>query len=321
MILDFITIIGVAILVGFITWLANREIIKSKEYIKKSDKALQANEHLFYTDNIVVNRAKISKLENEARFGELSKGIVHDMLSPLSSISMYINHISNSPKYNLVDNHQTKETLEMLNKTVLASQRMQSYMESVRHGLINKNTQDIIEKVNIVHEINTVKDLVAYKARMADVKINIEIIGDKVISHKSGDHMKGNTDSLFSIQTQSIYIHQVLLNLVSNSIEAFDDSPKEKIIIISLERTAISDKSKSVKKNDTILVRVTDNGRGITEEDKISLFSNHFSRKGSNRGIGLMTVKRIIEQELGGKISFESEVGIGSTFTVQIPLI
>ena len=68
----------------------------------------------------------------------------------------------------------------------------------------------------------------------------------------------------------------------------------------------------------SILVKVTDNGEGIPEEMQPRIFTPNFTTKSSGTGLGLAMCKGIVEQA-GGEIWFETEVGIGTTFFVQLP--
>jgi signal transduction histidine kinase len=73
-------------------------------------------------------------------------------------------------------------------------------------------------------------------------------------------------------------------------------------------------------------VTVTDTGRGIAEEHRSLVFEEFFrieqdgEEAHSGTGLGL-PISRRIAQEMGGKVDLESEVGVGSTFTVRLPLL
>lgn len=104
-------------------------------------------------------------------------------------------------------------------------------------------------------------------------------------------------------------LQEVWLNLIQNAIKF---SNQKGIIKISLH-----------KGFNRIKVVISDNGIGIAEEDKARIFERFFkgekSRSKDGNGLGLVIVKRIIELS-NGKLYFESELGIGSTFTVELPL-
>jgi two-component system NtrC family sensor kinase len=71
-----------------------------------------------------------------------------------------------------------------------------------------------------------------------------------------------------------------------------------------------------------IHVRITDNGPGIPEEMQKKVFDPFFTTKAASKGTGLgLWVSYNIIEKLGGSITLRSEVGKGSTFTVQLPVV
>jgi signal transduction histidine kinase len=70
----------------------------------------------------------------------------------------------------------------------------------------------------------------------------------------------------------------------------------------------------------TILVTVTDNGAGIAEEVRSKIFTPNFTTKTSGTGLGLAMCKGIVE-ESKGNIWFQTTLGIGTTFFVELPLV
>ena len=73
---------------------------------------------------------------------------------------------------------------------------------------------------------------------------------------------------------------------------------------------------------DTLLITIADNGEGMTDEVKQRLFENFFTTKpiGQGTGLGMSITRDIIENKHGGKISFTSTEGRGTTFTFTIPI-
>jgi signal transduction histidine kinase len=67
-----------------------------------------------------------------------------------------------------------------------------------------------------------------------------------------------------------------------------------------------------------VLLEVSDTGCGIPEEDRPRIFQTFFSTKPEGTGLGLAIVKRTIE-DLGGRITFDSQVGRGTTFRIYLP--
>jgi PAS domain S-box-containing protein len=108
-------------------------------------------------------------------------------------------------------------------------------------------------------------------------------------------------------------IHRCLLNLVTNAIDAcvFDkDKEKEWSVVI-----------KTRTQEDGIRFDVTDNGMGMTEDVKRKIFERFFTTKGSKgSGFGLLVTQKTIEEH-GGRVSFESKFGRGTTFSLHLPYI
>jgi signal transduction histidine kinase len=106
-------------------------------------------------------------------------------------------------------------------------------------------------------------------------------------------------------------IHSVISNLVSNAIEACQKvggGEKHHITITgSIEHSRV-------------VIRVIDDGTGMPEEVRQNLFKKFYSTKGmKGTGLGLVVTRKIIEEH-GGTIRVQSELGKGSTFSVEIPL-
>ena len=70
-----------------------------------------------------------------------------------------------------------------------------------------------------------------------------------------------------------------------------------------------------------LTITIADNGEGMSDEVKQRLFENFFTTKpvGKGTGLGMAIVRDIVEQKHGGKLTFDSTLGNGTTFTITIP--
>ncbi|MCM1163524.1 MAG: HAMP domain-containing histidine kinase [Muribaculaceae bacterium] len=99
----------------------------------------------------------------------------------------------------------------------------------------------------------------------------------------------------------------VMENLIKNAVDAMEGSG-------SITVHAYSDKGKAV-------IDVTDTGKGISKNNQKHIFSPGFTTKSRGWGLGLTLAKRIIEEYHGGRIYIKrSEPGVGTTFTIELPL-
>ena len=102
---------------------------------------------------------------------------------------------------------------------------------------------------------------------------------------------------------------RIITNLVKNAIQSIPENQENKSILVRVK-----------KEFDNVLIIVKDNGIGIQYKDKNRIFEPKFTTKSSGMGLGLGIIKNIIEN-YKGTITFESEYGKGTTFTVALPII
>lgn len=115
-------------------------------------------------------------------------------------------------------------------------------------------------------------------------------------------------------------LNQVFMNLIANAIDALQTKP-------SLRRITISTKMDSCQSNSPIsyggiVIRITDNGHGMSEEVRSKIFDPFFTTKpvGSGIGLGLSICHNIVVEKHRGQISCISAPGEGTEFIVQIPI-
>jgi signal transduction histidine kinase len=308
---DVISYSALFLFMSFIGWLSNREIDASLARARTSEKMLEAERNALEkkvaertAELIAAQTDAVAGLERSASMGELSQGVFHDLMSPLSAVTLSVEEIANMPKSG--NSPDARQAREMVEKAVTASKRMRSYMESVRRHIDGGKGRVVgIEAIDIGKEIAIARDILAYKARMANVGI-----------------ITGQCDPI-TITANPVRAHQMLLNLMSNAIDACsaviragkEEDCEEGLVRVSAEKIRGADGDKSVR------ITVADNGCGIPAERLKSLFDRPFTTKPKGTGIGLMTVKAIVEKELGGSIEVKSTEGVGSTFIITIPLI
>lgn len=99
---------------------------------------------------------------------------------------------------------------------------------------------------------------------------------------------------------------RALGNLLKNALQAIG-SKKEGLIDIFVQ-----------KKENNIEITLTDNGKGMTDAEQKKVFTPNFTTKSSGMGVGLSIVHNIVKTA-GGNISFRSEQGIGTSFTIVLP--
>ncbi len=139
----------------------------------------------------------------------------------------------------------------------------------------------------------------------------VESIISDFIDEIRGKGIKLNYDIKFSgpFKSYPLYISTILENLIENAINfSIEGNPEINIFIFKDER-------------DFLAIQVKDNGAGIPLEYQPKIFDMYYrgSERSKGNGLGLFIVKKAVER-LKGNIIVESEYGVGSTFTVRLPM-
>jgi signal transduction histidine kinase len=111
-------------------------------------------------------------------------------------------------------------------------------------------------------------------------------------------------------------LNQVILNLIINSAHAIAD-------VVERQPGARGAITVSTRRDrDWAEIRVRDTGAGIPEEARPHIFNPFFTTKGVGKGTGqgLAIAHAVVVQRHGGSIGFETQVGVGTTFVVRLPL-
>jgi signal transduction histidine kinase len=111
-------------------------------------------------------------------------------------------------------------------------------------------------------------------------------------------------NNLDKLRTDPMLLQRAITNLVNNAIQAMPDGGKLEIA--------------GYPSNNEVVIIVSDTGLGIPEEIKPKLFSPMMTTKSKGQGFGLAVSKRLIEA-LTGTITFESQVGKGTKFIIELP--
>ncbi|HZO99780.1 MAG TPA: ATP-binding protein [Terriglobia bacterium] len=233
-----------------------------------------------------VHDAEMVQAEHLATMGELAAGVAHEIRNPLAGIAGAIEIITKDfPK-----DHPDREILEDLR-------------EEVRR----------IEKV--------LNNLLAY-ARPKPPQFGLADLKETVArTLQLARQQTGNKKVEFSIQIPSSLphfhmdseqLHQVLLNLVLNGIQAIEREGRISI-------TAGVKKSEGPGRPEVVEISVADTGSGMSPETLERIFRPFYTTKRGGTGLGLSLCRRIISQH-GGTLTAESQLNKGSRFVIRIPM-
>lgn len=230
-------------------------------------------------DQLEESAAKLARSEREQAWREMAKQVAHEIKNPLTPMRLTVQSFER--KFNPEDK-DIKNKLAEYSKTLIQQIDVMSSIASAFSDFAKMPTQKK-ERIDVVQVVG----------------LALDIFSEKYISYlPQKEEIFANLD-----KTQLI---RIVTNLVKNATQAI--SQEENPLI---EVKVLSEK-KFVK------IVVSDNGKGISDDVKDLIFEPKFTTKSSGMGLGLPMIKNIIEA-YEGSISFTSELGIGTVFTVILP--
>ena len=222
---------------------------------------------------------QMSRAEHLATLGELATGLAHEIRNPLAGIAGVI---------------------EIIGRDLPPMSPARAVVREVRQEIaqIDRIVTDLLEiarprRPQICRgNLNTTVEHAVMLARQQALSRPISI------------ELKKSTD-LPEIEHDSDQIHQVMLNLLLNSIQAIENKGN---IAIEVDH-----------KCGFAIITVNDSGRGIAPEHLPNIFRPFYTTKGKGTGLGLSLARRIVEEH-HGRIEVTSLVGKGTKFEVFLPL-
>lgn len=251
--------------------------------------------YVYTLNQMQKHNLELSVLEERNRiFRQLTQDIAHDLRTPVTSLitMMYLikrKHNDGVPINDYIDRleitgHQLKDMVE----------------DFLQLSLLDTETKKPTLAKNILYLEDLLQDVVTQWQQIATKK-HIEVT------------LNISTDDKSPIQGDQLQLKRVFANLIENAINYGRDHGFVHINVM--------------REDNLIFVLVEDDGIGVPQIEHEKIFERFYRANkartstdvGSGNGIGLSIVKRVIELH-GGTINLESEEGVGSTFTVMLPL-
>ncbi|MFP4151891.1 MAG: two-component system sensor histidine kinase NtrB [Alkalispirochaeta sp.] len=228
--------------------------------------------------------ARLRRAESLASLTTLAAGVAHEIKNPLGSIGIHTQLLQK-----LVHDDPGKNI-----------EAIDTYLGVIDEEIdrLNKIVVDFLFAVRPMdtaledHDLNELVDdmltFVQYELEQAGVELIREL--DPELPH---------------LQLDPKYFKQAILNIIKNAISAM---PKGGMLRVSTQ-----------KRGDQALLRLSDNGIGMSEEVRDKIFEPYFTTRDFGSGIGLTLVYKVVKEHMGD-ISVISKEGHGTTFTITLPI-
>ena len=248
-----------------------------------SDELARLAQHFNEMTRVLRDRA-----EEQGRFaaaGELLAGVAHEVNNPLMAIAA---HAENRVADPAIAEEQRSEMQQILRQARRAAKLLRGLLRFVRA------TEREVGRVNLNDVVRSAMDLVSYRFGVDEI-----VVGGRL------------DPNLLPVQGDAIKLEQVIVNLLSNAIDALRGStpPRQLAVDTWFEDGRVS-------------VAVTDNGRGVSADVVGRLFRPFATTKG-RRGTGLgLYISRQVAREAGGDLVLDSSrgPGAGARFVLSLPV-
>ncbi len=249
---------------------------------KRAEEQLRQNEETFRQQ-----REELAHVARLSTMGEMASGLAHELNQPLSAIVTYSESGLIGLRSGSLSPDRWHEVLQKINN------------QAIRAGEIINRLKVLVAKraphrslIDINELVQEVAALVEWELRMKQVRLNLDL-----------------EQPLQSVPVDAIQIQQVLVNLITNGIDAMAGLPADRRLL--MVRTSKLD-------NRGIEVRVIDSGPGVLSEHGKRIFEPFFTTKTGGMGMGLSISRSIVESH-GGKLSLKPNGNRGTAFYFDLP--
>ncbi len=241
--------------------------------------------------------AHFQQAQRMEALGTLAGGVAHDFNNILTAIVGYTDLIS-------IASDKNQKAKPYIDQLYAASSRAKNLVQQI----LIFSKQGNIEKrpTNIGRVLNEAADLIK-----GSISENIDLY----------TNINEDLGAVFANETQ---VHQIIMNLCTNSCHAMGN--KQGRLEIDLVPVTITGNDlvnyPDLTEGDYLKIIVSDTGHGIPADELTSIFQPYFTTKpmGEGTGLGLSTVHGIVKDH-GGSIKVYSEINVGTTFQILLPLI
>lgn len=244
--------------------------------------------------------------ERLAEIGTMTSGLAHEIKNPLSTIGLNAQLIQEDLRdvvHSLPDERAPQEHMGRIQRRfdslTRETQRLRDILEDFLRFAGRMNLDLAPADVNDL--VNELSDFFSAQANASGIHIRTQLADGPLVAAADVSLLK-----------------QALLNLLINASQAMVEARNAKTPHGGANELLLRTETVRVMNQDEVRIHVTDTGPGIQKEQQDKIFQPYFSTKRGGTGLGLPTARRIIEEH-HGSLTFITEPGRGTDFTISLP--
>jgi signal transduction histidine kinase len=283
---------------------AFERMIYEREIVKKNQELKEALDALKLAQTLMIHQ------EQMAAVGQLAAGVAHEINNPLGFVLS--NHRTLKNYFTIIIDLIDKCDLNTFEQKTVEEYRfikedIFDLLNDVEIGL--NRVGKIVEGLRSFSRVDNMDDFGPYDLNEG-IKTTLAIINNK-INHNTT--LKLSLGDIPTIMANGSKMNQVILNLISNAIEAIEESSRFDKGNISIS---------SYENLNSIFLKIIDNGIGMNEETKNRIFTPFFTTKpvGKGTGIGMSIVFEIVTKLHKGEIIIDSNYDSGTEIIIKLPM-
>ncbi len=260
-----------------------------KPIVFSTSVVMDENEEIFGAVEIFEDLSEVKKLEEEVHrhrtlveLGEMAASIAHEIRNPLGGIGGFATLLERDLEGDPVKQKLVRRIIEGINSLHKITTDVLMYTRKIEPSF---------EPVNIKEVVQEAVTLVRMELEESEIEIEY-------------NHPAENIDT----EIDRELVMRLLLNLLKNAANSMGDRGK---LTVNLSWKLMHNKC---------VLEVIDTGAGIGQDDRSKIFNPFFTTDPSGTGLGLPIVRRVVELH-NGRVEVDSEVGQGTKFTIDLPIL
>jgi signal transduction histidine kinase len=275
-------------------------------------------------------QAQLIQTEKMSSLGQLVAGIAHEINNPVNFIHANINYLKQYtqqlldlvtlyeqeyPEHNakIVDRLQeidldfmSEDLRKLVGSMQVGTDRIRQIVLSLRN--FSRLDESAMKPVDIHAGIDSTLLILQHRLKSHDRRPEIEVIKE--------------FDKLPLVECYASQLNQVFMNIIANGIDAIEERYHKLSVREAGTNPGRIAICTGVTAQNTVIVKISDNGTGIPEGIVDRIFNPFFTTKavGKGTGLGMSIAHSIVVEKHKGKIECISEMGCGTTFAIEIPI-